>query len=59
MLVKDRPALAGYDAEPDHDEHHSTHSAAWHEKLCRCGQDVDLCTREHCPRCGAVLSTQF
>lgn len=22
---------------------------------CRCGQDLDVCSREHCPRCGSTL----
>jgi hypothetical protein len=22
---------------------------------CRCGQQLDLCAREHCPRCGRSL----
>jgi len=20
--------------------------------VCRCGQDLDICSRSHCPRCG-------
>lgn len=23
--------------------------------VCRCGQDLDVCTGEHCPRCGTTL----
>ena len=23
---------------------------------CRCGQQLDLCAREHCPRCGRSIS---
>ena len=23
--------------------------------VCRCGQELDICTRSHCPRCGAVV----
>jgi hypothetical protein len=22
---------------------------------CRCGQDLDICSRAHCPRCGSTL----
>ncbi|MBY9073264.1 hypothetical protein K1X13_00380 [Nocardioides sp. WL0053] len=22
---------------------------------CRCGQDLDICSRSHCPRCGSTL----
>lgn len=22
---------------------------------CRCGQDLDVCSRAHCPRCGSTL----
>jgi hypothetical protein len=22
---------------------------------CRCGQDLDVCSRGHCPRCGSAL----
>ncbi len=24
---------------------------------CACGQELDTCTRHHCPRCGASLAT--
>ena len=24
-------------------------------RSCRCGQELDVCTRSHCPRCGANL----
>lgn len=27
--------------------------------VCRCGQDLDCCTREHCPRCGCELRQRF
>jgi len=23
--------------------------------VCRCGQDLDVCTGSHCPRCGTTL----
>jgi len=23
--------------------------------VCRCGQDLDVCSRSHCPRCGRTL----
>ena len=23
--------------------------------VCRCGQDLDVCTGKHCPRCGITL----
>jgi len=23
--------------------------------VCACGQDLEFCTREHCPRCGTSL----
>ena len=23
---------------------------------CGCGQDLDCCSREHCPRCGSLVS---
>jgi hypothetical protein len=23
--------------------------------VCSCGQDLDCCTHEHCPRCGRTL----
>jgi hypothetical protein len=23
--------------------------------ICACGQDLDICTGEHCPRCGATI----
>ena len=23
---------------------------------CACGQELDTCTRRHCPRCGATLA---
>jgi len=26
-------------------------------QVCRCGQDLDMCTRSHCPRCGNVVAT--
>jgi hypothetical protein len=26
-----------------------------HLEVCRCGQDLDLCSRSHCPRCGASI----
>jgi hypothetical protein len=22
---------------------------------CRCGQDLDICSRAHCPRCGSAV----
>ena len=25
--------------------------------VCTCGQALDCCTREHCPRCGRALSS--
>lgn len=25
-------------------------------QVCRCGQDLDMCHRSHCPRCGAVIA---
>lgn len=24
-------------------------------KKCRCGQELDVCSRSHCPRCGSNL----
>ncbi len=24
-------------------------------QMCACGQDLDVCSGEHCPRCGAVI----
>lgn len=24
--------------------------------MCRCGQDLDICTGTHCPRCGATVA---
>jgi hypothetical protein len=24
--------------------------------VCACGQDLDICARQHCPRCGATIS---
>jgi hypothetical protein len=29
-----------------------------HLEVCRFGQDLDLCTRSHCPRCGASLARE-
>lgn len=29
---------------------------AVHNNECRCGQDLTVCHRAHCPRCGANLS---
>jgi hypothetical protein len=26
--------------------------------VCGCGQDLDLCTRNHCPRCGVSLTSR-
>ena len=25
--------------------------------ICACGQDLDVCTGEHCPRCGALITS--
>jgi len=25
-------------------------------QVCRCGQELDICTRSHCPRCGANVA---
>jgi len=25
------------------------------DAVCACGQDLDICATEHCPRCGATL----
>ena len=36
-----------------------TVSAAERRELsttCRCGQELDLCRRRHCPRCGATVA---
>jgi hypothetical protein len=24
--------------------------------VCGCGQELDLCARKHCPRCGATIA---
>lgn len=29
-----------------------------HAQVCSCGQDLDMCTRAHCPRCGCARSTE-
>jgi hypothetical protein len=26
-----------------------------HAAVCDCGQDLDCCTGDHCPRCGCVV----
>jgi hypothetical protein len=26
-----------------------------HAPICACGQDLDICTGENCPRCGALV----
>jgi hypothetical protein len=28
---------------------------AVHPEVCSCGQDLDCCEREHCPRCGCLV----
>ncbi|WP_459985170.1 hypothetical protein [Nocardioides sp. AN3] len=33
----------------------SLHPSTRRPTLCGCGQDLDDCSREHCPRCGAAL----
>jgi hypothetical protein len=25
--------------------------------ICACGQDLDVCSGEHCPRCGALIDS--
>ena len=27
-----------------------------HEDTCPCGQELDLCTGHHCPRCGTSIA---
>jgi hypothetical protein len=38
----------------------SSHEATTTERrtppVCGCGQDLDVCTGTHCPRCGAFLT---
>jgi len=39
----------------------STHvmtATAWatFPRVCGCGQDLDVCARRHCPRCGTLLT---
>jgi len=43
-------------------EHHAWLELHWHDAVehprpetCACGQELDCCTRQHCPRCGALL----
>lgn len=26
-------------------------------RTCRCGQQLDVCVRAHCPRCGCTIGT--
>lgn len=30
---------------------------ATHPQVCCCGQDLELCTGGHCPRCGTLLTS--
>ena len=40
--------------EPVATERSDAHAKAT-VRSCRCGQELDVCTRSHCPRCGANL----
>ena len=33
-------------------QHHDSHAQVQHRTLCGCGQELDVCTHGHCPRCG-------
>ena len=33
-------------------EHREAHPQAQHRTQCGCGQELDICSHGHCPRCG-------
>ena len=39
MVIINAPRIDGYTVTP----------------VCSCGQDLDCCEREHCPRCGCEI----
>jgi predicted RNA-binding Zn-ribbon protein involved in translation (DUF1610 family) len=41
-----------HDHEHDHLAGQLDHPQAQHVTRCSCGQELDVCTHGHCPRCG-------
>lgn len=37
---------------------HPLAHAEQREPTCACGQELDLCTGQHCPRCGTSLAVR-
>ncbi len=48
MITKDTTAARDGSADAG--------TAGSRTRSCRCGQQLDVCINEHCPRCGRTLS---
>lgn len=43
------------DSNTSRENHAATGTAGPRTRSCACGQQLDVCANEHCPRCGRTL----